>query len=107
MKTSKRYSFYSFKVYATKLLLQTPDGGTREMFVLEVWKFEFEKKKSIFTLYPINEEFQIINFRKNAHSTAKMDKNLGLGYVSAMHNMSTFGLEHFKVFLGTLPNIGS
>ncbi len=35
VKISKRYSFYSFKVFATKLLLQTLDGGPHKMFFLE------------------------------------------------------------------------
>ncbi len=38
-----RYSFYSFKVFATKLLLQTLDGGPHKMFFLDFRNFEFVK----------------------------------------------------------------
>ncbi len=35
VKISKRYSFYSFKVFATKRLPQTLDGGPHKMFFLD------------------------------------------------------------------------
>ena len=35
VKISKRYCYYSFKVFAIKLLPQTLDGGPHKMFVLE------------------------------------------------------------------------
>ncbi len=35
VKISKRYFFYSFKDFASKLLLQTLDGGPHKMFFLE------------------------------------------------------------------------
>ncbi len=43
VKISKRYSFYSFKDFATKLLLQTLDGGPHKMFFLDFWNFELVK----------------------------------------------------------------
>ena len=39
VKICKGHSFYSFKVFTTKLSLQTPDGGSHKILFLEfeVW----------------------------------------------------------------------
>ncbi len=36
-------SYYSFKVFPTKLFLQTLDGSPHKMFFLEFWNFQFIK----------------------------------------------------------------
>ena len=69
------YSFYSFKVVATKLLLQTQDGGPHKIFFLEFWHFEFGKsyKNLIFDIV-LSGKFKNLHFIEKDHHTVKRTK---------------------------------
>ena len=71
MKISKRYSFKSFKVFATKLLLQAPDGGPHKIFFCNIEIFGSLRVINNLHLIVTVGKFKNLLSSKKAHRRAK------------------------------------
>ena len=88
VKISKRYSFYSFESFSTKLFLNVPCNNPHKTCFLEFWNFKFKlfKKRLKFNIVA-NGKMQNCQYLGNSQPHSKTKWNLGLGEGGSLGNI--------------------